>query len=105
MKNMHLEVKTSSNALVEKNSYDVIELRIRALDEHDNQLYFFQEPLQVLVEGEAEVIGPSVVSFKGGMTGVYIRSTGRTGKVKVTLKNPQIDDVVLHFTASGENRR
>lgn len=105
MKNMHLEVKTSSDALVEKNSYDVIELRIRALDEHDNQLYFFQEPLQVLVEGEAEVIGPSIVSFKGGMTGAYIRSTGRTGKVKVTLKNPQIDDVVLHFTASGENRR
>lgn len=95
---IHLRVNASSQELVEGNSYDVSELRIQVVDQNENQLYFYQEPLEIKVEGAAKLIGPSVISANGGMTGAYIKSIGVEGPVKVTIQNSQLQPVEVNLT-------
>jgi beta-galactosidase len=102
MTKAHLEVTASSDKLVERNTYDVMSLRIRVLDEYNNVLSFYNEPLIVSVDGPAEIIGPSVTSVRGGMTGVYLKSTGESGKIRVTLQTEHTAPVVLMVNAEVE---
>lgn len=91
MSKPHLEVKVSHTALLEGNTYDVASVRIRAVDEHGNLLPFYQEAIKVETEGPIAVIGGDVVSLKGGMGGLYIKTTGKRGTAKVRLVHPQVD--------------
>ena len=98
MQSLHLEVKPSHTKLEEKNSYDVAEVRIRALDNNDNPLPFYQEPLELKTEGPIALIGPSVVTLRGGMTGVYIRTIGETGLAKLMIQGGQAGTEMIEFT-------
>ncbi len=80
-----LEVKASHTTLVEGITYDVAELRIKAVDQNGNQLYYLQEPIMVKLSGPIELIGPSAVSLRGGVCGVYIKTCGKAGSSKVSL--------------------
>lgn len=97
MRKPQLSVKVSHTTLYEGNTYDIASIRIRAVDENENLLPFYQEPLKVEVEGPLTIIGPDILSLKGGMGGLYVKTTGETGKAKVRLKNPQLDTVELEF--------
>ncbi len=90
-----LEVQASHTTLVERNTYDVTELRVKACDEFKNQLYYMQEPVQVKVEGPVEIIGPNLVPLRGGACGVYIKSTGEAGEAKVTLQVADMEPVTI----------
>ena len=102
MKNMHFDVTLSDTVLEEKNSYDVLALRIRALDDNGNQMFFFQDPVTIETEGPVEVIGPKVTCFRGGMTGTYIKSVGKTGEAKITLSNPQLGTKTISINVKGD---
>ena len=67
------------------------------MDEWENLLPYCMEPLKIGVEGPIELIGPDLVSLKGGMTGVYVRSTGTPGAATLTLSNPQLGEVKIPF--------
>ncbi len=97
MKQLHLSAQADHTVLKEENSYDVAAIRIKALDENDNLLSFFSEPLSIACEGPIELIGPSVISLKGGMGGTYIKTTGETGNARVILRTPQAKDVVVEL--------
>ena len=97
MKRVSMEVAVSSRALVEKNSYDVAAIRIRAVDEKGNLLPYCNEPLKITAESPVEIIGPDVVSLKGGMAGAYVKTTGSAGNATVTLSNPQLGTVKIPF--------
>lgn len=97
MHSLHMEVKTSAQQLVEKNTYDVAELRISMLDDHNNQLYFYNDPIAIETEGPLEVIGPGVVGFQGGMTGFYVRTIGKAGTAKVHLKSGAAEPITITF--------
>jgi len=43
------------------------------------------------------VIGSEVLSLKGGMGGLYVKTTGEKGKAKVRLVNPQAETVEIDF--------
>lgn len=92
-----LKVNVYSTLLTEGNSYDVGALRISAVDENGNTLYFSSEPISITVEGPLEIIGPSVVSLKGGMAGTYVKTIGETGRACVTLASPSLGEVKVHF--------
>ncbi len=85
MTRAHLELDCYKSELCERESYDVTAIRIRALDENQNTLYYSSAPITVSVEGPAELIGPSVISLSGGMGGIYIKTVGKTGDVTVTF--------------------
>ena len=67
------------------------------MDENENLLPFYQEPIKVETEGPVSIIGPDILSLKGGMGGLYIKTTGEKGVAKVRLINPQLDTVELEF--------
>ncbi len=97
MTSVHMEANPSHTVLEEKTSYDVAEVRIRMLDEKENLLPFFQEAITITTEGPIEVIGPKALSLKGGMGGVYVRTTGEKGAAKLILKCEPFDSKEIEF--------
>jgi len=103
MKSLHLETKVSHTTLVEKHSYDVAAIRLRALDDNDNLAPYYQEGFSVEVEGPIALIGPEVISLKGGMGGLYVKSLGKAGQGKVRIHNQQLGttEVVFEIVKEG----
>lgn len=98
MTQLQLWAEADHTELTEENSYDVAAVRIRMLDENGNLLNFFQEPVFLKVEGPVSLIGREVIAFKGGMTGTYLKTTGREGKAALTITSGQAEEVRLEFT-------
>ena len=72
-------------------------VRIRILDEYGNVAPYAQLPVQLTLEGEAELIGPDVVTAEGGMTGTYVKTNGKTGTAKLTITTAQTEPVTVEF--------
>ena len=80
-----LELEPSHTTLHEGKTYDAACVRIRAVDENLNVLPFANEPLLLEVEGAIELIGPTVISLQGGMSGVYVKTKGTAGRGRLTI--------------------
>lgn len=93
-----LAVDVDHTNLVEDISYDVASIRIKVVDEHQNIRTYYQEPIQLKTEGAIELIGPSCISLKGGMSGTYVRTTGAGGTGKLILSGEQLGSVSIDFT-------
>lgn len=99
VKKAHIEAKVSHTLLTEIHTYDVSHIRITIVDQNDNQLYFFNQPISFECEGPFEIIGPSTVSPMGGATGVYIKSIGEDGDGKLTIKCDGLEPVQIGLSA------
>ena len=102
MQSMHLETNVSHTKLCERSSYDVSEIRIKIVDDNNNQMYFYNDPVSVKVEGPVELIGPKILPVRGGMSGVYIKTIGKEGKACVTLGNTQVGYTSVEYNVSVE---
>ncbi|MBR5116757.1 MAG: glycoside hydrolase family 2 protein, partial [Lachnospiraceae bacterium] len=71
--------------LSEGDTWDAASIRLRMVDQNGNLCPYYQEPVTLTASGAIELIGPSLTSFKGGMTGSYVRTTGKTGEGKLTV--------------------
>ena len=98
---LHLEARASKTVLREGDSYDMAAVRIRLLDEYGNPVPYAQLPLQLEAEGAAELVGPSLLTAEGGMTGCYLRTKGETGEALLHIRCAQTGDVTLHFTVEA----
>ena len=89
---LKLELILSSDILEEGSTYDVAAVRIRVTDEYGNIQPFYNRQAKVEVTGPVEILGPDMADINGGMGGVYIRSTGKTGdaEIKITLTDRDI---------------
>ncbi|MDO5521193.1 MAG: glycoside hydrolase family 2 TIM barrel-domain containing protein [bacterium] len=103
MTKAHLHVTVDHTNLVEESTYDVASIRIEVRDENDNLLPYFQEPVSFQVEGEVELIGPNVISLKGGMGGAYVKTKKTNGLGFLTIKSANLEEVRVPFTISGAN--
>jgi len=92
MKKGSLKVNAYKTKLAERESYDVCAIRISAVDENGNVLYFSGEPLTVTTEGPIEIIGPHTTSLRGGMGGVYVKTVGQAGRASVKIHSPSLGD-------------
>jgi Beta-galactosidase/beta-glucuronidase len=81
-----LVVKADHTELSEKNTYDVAAVRISIVDENDNVLHYYNDPVIFETEGPVELIGPSAAGMSGGMTGTYVKTTGKTGTAKLKIR-------------------
>lgn len=93
----NIKVNVSKTVLEEKNSYDVAAIRIQAVDENENTLYYCSEALKLSVEGPIQLIGPDMVPLRGGMSGTYVKTTGEQGEAVLTISNPQLGEVKVKF--------
>ena len=94
---LHLEVIPSHTHLREGDTYDMASVRIRILDEHGNVTPYAQLPVRFSLEGNAELVGPAIVTAEGGMTGTYVKTVGKAGEAKLTITTDQTEPVVLIF--------
>ncbi len=77
--NPRLSILAEDRELIEEETYDVAEVRIIAVDEDGNHLPYYQEPIILKTWGAIELIGPEIVSLKGGAIGVYVKTKGIQG--------------------------
>ncbi|MBQ9887538.1 MAG: glycoside hydrolase family 2 protein [Lachnospiraceae bacterium] len=82
---LKLAAVSSHTELVENETYDVAAIRIRATDQNDNVLPFYNGAVNIETEGDIEVIGPKTAILRGGMGGTYIRTKGVAGDASVRL--------------------
>lgn len=86
MSSWHIDADIDHNILKEEESYDVAAIRIKAVDENNNVLHFFNDPIEISVTGPIEIIGPKIISLQGGMGGTYIKTIGKAGEASVSIK-------------------
>ncbi len=92
-----LETDTDHTILREGVSYDVAAVRIRAVDEYGNVLPYYQEPVILKTTGPIRLIGPDVISLRGGMGGTYVKTTGESGEAELVLKIQHTKEVRIAF--------
>lgn len=65
---------------------DTVRVILRALDQGGNVMGFFDDPVEVSLEGPGRIVGPSLLSFKGGAVGVYVEAGNEAGRLTLTAK-------------------
>lgn len=92
---VHLEVSTSKTKLCEGDTYDAAAVRIRAVDEHGNLAPYWQEPVILKCSGPIMLIGPEIISLKGGSGGCYVKTCGSSGSAELC-----VNDIKIKFEIS-----
>lgn len=87
---VHLEVSTSKTQLCEGDTYDAAAVRIRAVDEHGNLAPYWQEPVLLKCSGPIVLIGPEIISLKGGSGGCYVKTCGSSGSAELCVNDIKI---------------
>lgn len=87
---VHLEVSTSKTKLCEGDTYDAAAVRIRAVDEHGNLAPYWQEPVILKCSGPIMLIGPEIISLKGGSGGCYVKTCGSSGSAELCVNEIKI---------------
>ena len=72
-------------------------IRLRVLDDNGHLASYAQLPLHLHVSGAAELVGPTVVTAEGGMTGCYIRTVGQPGEAVLTVIGERMAPLELRF--------
>lgn len=97
VKDINLDIEVSHNNLKESNTYDVASIQIKAVDDNQVVLPYYQEAITIKTEGPIEIIGPDIVTLKGGMSGTYIKTIGKKGNAKVSISGNGLDEVIIEF--------
>lgn len=87
---VHLDISVSSTQLNEGDTYDAAAVRIRALDECGGLASYWQEPVILRCDEALEIVGPHVISLKGGSGGAYVKTRGVAGKASLFVNDIEI---------------
>lgn len=99
VKRTALEVVADTDTLVcGGDTYDVVTVRLRALDQNGNPLPYCMEPVALTATGPVQIIGPATAMLRGGLGGTCLRTTGQPGAATLTLDAGHIGKVELAFT-------
>ena len=94
---LHIETDLSCIALTEGDKYDASAVRIQIKDKNGCTASYAQIPLKIEAEGPVRLLGPDIVTAEGGMTGVYIGTTGEKGAGSVKISSPGFESVTVRF--------
>lgn len=100
MRESHVSAMADHVELKEDHTYDVAAVRIQALDQNENVLRFYNDPVILQAEGPIEIIGPSVISLQGGMGGTYVKTTGEAGKATLTIEDTLGQTQIIEFNVT-----
>ena len=78
---------------------DHVPVRVRVLDQADNPLPHFDEPLTTRLTGPARLVGPDILPFRGGRAGFMLESTGEPGRVRIEASTHRLPPAGLELMA------
>ncbi len=98
-----VEVIPDQTQLIVEETYDVTRLVVTLTDDYGNTLPYANDAFTVEVEGNLELIGPSVLSLVGGSTAFYVRSKEREGKEdsKVKIHSQRFGTKIVELKVRG----
>lgn len=96
-------VTADKTELVEDYCYDVANIRLQAQDEFGNLLNYYQEPVVLHAVGAVEIVGPKLVSLKGGAAGTFIRTKGTEGQGALTVIDAAGNASQMEFTVKKKD--
>jgi len=84
-----LDLEFSKEILEVSDTYDVISVGIRAINEYGDPLVYANETIVLETSGDIDILGPKMFPLSGGQSAFYVRSTSFEGKgrLKVTTEN------------------
>jgi beta-galactosidase len=94
---LRIEAIPSSLELKESDTWDMAAVRIRITDKYGNVYPYAQFPIKLELSGDAELIGPDLITAEGGMCGTYIRTVGKAGKAELRISSNGLESVILTF--------
>lgn len=92
-----LYAKADSDKLVEDETYDVTRIVLKAVSQCGNVLPYDNTAISIKTTGSIEVIGETNVALIGGQRGVWIKTTGKSGKATVTFSAGKLGEKTLEF--------
>ncbi len=96
---LHLSAAADSYTLKQGDTYDATRIELTALDQNGNRAPFADIPCKISVKGPAEIIGPKEFSLIGGDRAFWIRTTGDTGDITVTIDAKSLGKTRLDLKA------
>lgn len=90
---LHLEIKADMQLfkendicqMYEEETWDMVTLRLRALDQNGNLAPYCNDVLHFQTEGSIRLNGPSSIAMEGGMAGCYVCTDGTEGEGKLHI--------------------
>ena len=92
-----LQILPGTQTLKEAETYDATEIRIQANDEFGNRLSYYQEPVRLEAWGAVELIGPDLISLKGGAAGTYVKTRGEKGQGGLKIHQADLGTTEILF--------
>nr|WP_027872076.1 glycoside hydrolase family 2 TIM barrel-domain containing protein [[Eubacterium] cellulosolvens] len=105
VKEIFLSAEADHTDLVEGDTYDVASVRISMRDQNENIASFYQNAVTLHTEGPVEIIGPDVVTLRGGLGGTFIRTTGEIGDAALLIRSSQGGSREIRFTIQKGGRK
>lgn len=97
---VNLYVKADSNKLLEKETYDVTRVVIKATSQYGNVLPYSNDTITLSGEG-IEVIGPKNIALIGGQRAVWVKTIGKSGKAYLNIES-SIGNARVEFDVTKE---
>lgn len=97
-----LLVEPERLVLEPQESYDVTQVSLRLVNEHEDVLSYANEPVQLETSGTVEILGPILFSLKGGQGAFYVRSQGADGEGSVILRTENFGERQLTFRVESK---
>ena len=98
MKARVLRAEAGTSRLQEGETYDATLVRIAMTDQNGNVLPFYNGALRMTAEGPIRLIGAEHNMLRGGLGGVFVRTTGESGSAKLIIEAEGTAPVEIPFT-------
>ena len=97
-----MAVKTDKDLLVEKDTYDVTRIEIKAESQYGNVLPYDSSIVNIETNGIVEVIGPKTIALIGGQRAFWVKTVGKSGDAKIKLSSPTLGDKEVNLVIKKE---
>ena len=86
VKTVNLRLQADRLVLREEGMWTAAEVRITAVDQNGNRLWYASEPLMLELTGPLALIGPACIPLRGGAAGVWLKTTGEKGEACLRVR-------------------
>lgn len=87
----------ADNKVLKADGADLTRLEIRLVDKNDQTLILAHHPIFFKIEGPGKIIGETPFSLEAGRGAVYIKSTRKTGLIKVKAQTSEYESEVIEI--------